>query len=408
MKNFLKILIPFLIISCSSTDENQKIPNFIQEENITVYPLDSEADSVLLVKDKEFGDTENIFFSSMGEFTIDDSGRVYIADAGWGSRSLHVYNPNGSYLKKIAGEGKGPAEFLSLSHLQYQPDIICFYDSELFRLNYFDTNSLEYTGSASVNPQKWQHIAEISTKRPQEFFIQPGNNLIASFEEPIRVENSPNPSKSYYRLDADFNIISENLVNLKAKKFIHATKTRTLGNVVLRAMKHFPFFERHFFIPTNDGYFYTVDSKYFLIKKYDDKGNFIGGFYYPYKAPEVTRDHALKNTSESTEDIARNVELPERWPAINSIYLDDENRFWISTIRESEEYFQWYVLVESGELLAKFRLPGDRYAHPDSPQNFIIIKDGYFYKKEKDTETGEESIVRYKINFKKITYLMDD
>lgn len=401
MMNFFKILFPIIIIGCSSPGKKQVIPNFIKEENITIYSLNSEADTVLFVKDKEFGDTNEIFYASMGEFTIDDSGRVYIADAGWGSRSLHVYNPNGSYLKKIAGEGKGPAEFLDMSDLQYQSNTIFFYDSELYRLNYFNTNSVEYTGSASVNPQKWQHIAEISTKRPQEFFIQPGNNIIASFEEPIRIENSENPSKIYFRLDADFNVISENLVKLKAKKFIHATKTRTLGTVILRSMKHFPFFERHFFIPTNNGYFYTVDSKYFLIKKYDDKGNFISGFYYPYKAPEVTRDDALKNTSESIEDIARNVELPERWPAINSIFFDDENRFWISTFTESDEYFQWWVLKESGELLAKFRLPGDRYAHPDNPQNHIIIKDGYFYKKEKDTETGEETIVRYKINFKK-------
>jgi hypothetical protein len=164
-------------------------------------------------------------------------------------------------------------------------------------------------------------------------------------------------------------------------------------------MKHFPFFERQFFIPSQNDFFYTVDSKHFLVKKYDSLGNYISSFYYPYKSPEVTREQALKLAGEMVEDIAKNVELPDTWPAINSIHLDDENRFWISTITDSEEYFQWWVLEESGELLGTFRRTGDRNQDPASLENFVVIRKGYFYTREEIGDTGQHEIVRYKIVF---------
>ncbi|MDR9419940.1 hypothetical protein [Gracilimonas sp.] len=61
-----------------------------------------------------------------------------------------------------------------------------------------------------------------------------------------------------------------------------------------------------------------------------------------------------------TESIAEQVELPGTWPVVNSIFLDDEHRFWVSTITKSDEYFQWWVLEETGEIIARFKWPGVR------------------------------------------------
>lgn len=138
MKTLYKLLL-IALVGCSAQEPNE-VYEFEGLDNVQVFSSNASSDTLLLTKDKTFGDTEEVFYASMGEFTVDDSGRVYIADAGWGSRSLHVYNPDGSYLEKIAGEGKGPAEFLSLSNLQYHSGGSCFMTvscSELYGIQQF-------------------------------------------------------------------------------------------------------------------------------------------------------------------------------------------------------------------------------------------------------------------------------
>lgn len=239
----------------------------------------------------------------------------------------------------------------------------------------------------------------ISGKRSHDYYLEEGNTIIAAFQKPPSVDNSSIRKKQYYRLNSDLQVMSEQLAELDAKRFVFSKSEENVGNTRARFMKHFPFFERHFFIPAQNNHFYTVDSRDFLVKKFDSLGNYMHAFYHPYTSPEVTREDALKSTNDFTESIAEQIELPEYWPAFNAIFLDDENRFWVSTITESDEYFQWWVLEESGEPIAKFKWPGDHYQDPANLDNHILVKDGYFYQREEDEQNDQVSIVRYKIEF---------
>jgi len=371
--------------------------SFGELENVKVFTENITPDSVVLTNAKEFGDNEEVFFASMGDFTVDDSGRVYIADAGWGSRSLYVFNAEGSHLKKIAGEGKGPGEFLNLSNLQYRSGSILFYDSQMQRIMIYSTDSLQLEKTVLTDAQKWQSNSDLEMKRPHEFYLDEGNNVIAEFQEPPQANKSGIRKKYYYRLNSELELISEQLVELNAKKFAHSESPQNVGDTQVRLMKHFPFFERHFIIPTQADHFFIVDSREFLIKRYDGQGNYQDAFYYPYIAPDVTREDAMQSVNEMVKSIASDIDLPDKWPAINNIYLDDESRFWVSTITESHKYFRWWVLDESGELLARFTMPGDKYQDPASKQNKVIVKDGYLYQQEKDEKTNQWKVVRYEI-----------
>ncbi|TVQ03151.1 MAG: hypothetical protein EA359_10220 [Balneolaceae bacterium] len=81
--------------------------------------------------------------------------------------------------------------------------------------------------------------------------------------------------------------------------------------------------------------------------------------------------------------------MPEIWPALNSMQVDDENRLWISTIVEDFDIYEWWLLEESGELITRFEWPRDELIE--------VVRNGYMYTRETDEETGLQQIVRYKI-----------
>lgn len=402
MKNSIFLFLILSIVSCSDSDSSEvqsEQPDFSISDRLTVHPAVEKADTLQLIRYTKFGDTEDVFYSSLSEFAVDDSGRVYVADSGWGSRSLHIYNPDGSYVMKLAGEGKGPGEFLSLSNLQFNSGNIMFYDSELKRIKLFSVDPPELSKTILVENLSVGEGVNRLLKDPTEINLESDGNFLVGFEETPRVENAGNRLKSYFRLDSDFNVISENLINIKAREFTHSNQEQNTGNVQFRIMKDFPFFARNFFVSSQEGEFYTVETRHFMIREYDKDGDYVSGFYHPFNSPKVTRQDAFNSINELAEDLAKNVDLPAFWPVVNSITVDDENRFWVSANTENEDYFEWWVLEESGELKAKFRLPGNRYQQPGGRDN-MVVKNGYFYKREVDPVAQTSSIIKYKIQFK--------
>ncbi len=51
-------------------------------------------------------------------------------------------------------------------------------------------------------------------------------------------------------------------------------------------------------------------------------------------------------------------EFPETFPVIDKLMVDDDNRIWVAVpAGEQLEYYEWWILKESGELLVKLVLP---------------------------------------------------
>lgn len=81
--------------------------------------------------------------------------------------------------------------------------------------------------------------------------------------------------------------------------------------------------------------------------------------------------------------------MPEYWPAINNLIIDDENRLWISTIVDDFDIYEWWILEKSGEVITRFEWPRD---YP-----IEVVKCGYMYTRETNEKTGLEEVVRYRI-----------
>ncbi|MFD2532841.1 6-bladed beta-propeller [Gracilimonas halophila] len=100
-------------------------------------------------------------------------------------------------------------------------------------------------------------------------------------------------------------------------------------------------------------------------------------------------DYSSQRLNEySTEDYSfhRSI-LIETWKI-------DENRIWVAVpVGTDSDTYEWWILQESGELLAKLKLPRD--------QPIYDIKDGHLYSKGTNEETGDEFVVKYRIELYK-------
>ncbi|MTI89417.1 MAG: 6-bladed beta-propeller [Balneolaceae bacterium] len=393
------LFIGILISRCNREHKiDPEVQVYAEDEKLTVFKSDIKADTVYLIKDQFFGDIEDYYFSVMGDFTVDDSGRVYIADGAWGSRSLHVFSPDGSYVTQIAGEGKGPGEFLSLYQMQYRDGKLLYNDGEQFRLNLYDTETLELEEIIATDPEKWSMIDDIQGFNVRSVYLISRNRFLVGFELPVFQAKSKKREEKFYYTDRSFELDSNQVYKHQADVFVSSNIKRKGSKHNYVVIKNFPFFERSLLVLTSDGHVFTARTGEFLINEHDAKGNYLRSFYYPTPKVPVSRENAMAISNDLTEDIARDVELPEHWPVLNKLYVDDEDRLWVSTFTEGD-YYKWYVLERSGKLIARFNWPGKRNRDSNSLKNKTIIKDGYFYKREEDPDTGQKMVVRYKIEF---------
>ncbi|MDR8393828.1 hypothetical protein NC796_21930 [Aliifodinibius sp. S!AR15-10] len=153
--------------------------------------------------------------------------------------------------------------------------------------------------------------------------------------------------------------------------------------------------------PSGDDNIYLARTKHFLIEKLDPNGNYIRAFYYPVKrkkfspqdAIQATEEKYVEYVSEWRVSVIKNADeenIPDKWPALNTMLIDDKNRIWASLIVNNEEVYQWWVLENSGKLIVRFTWPRSR--------SIEVVKDGYLYAKKTDEETGLAKVVRYRID----------
>jgi hypothetical protein len=155
---------------------------------------------------------------------------------------------------------------------------------------------------------------------------------------------------------------------------------------------YLPFYGKLLMNLSDDNNIYTAWSENFLIKVYNQDGEYRYAFYYPYE--RVPLSQASSKEAEIPKYFVENIsqmELPETWPALHSMKTNSKNRLWISTIVKNMNVYQWWVLNQKGRLLARFTWPRSR--------KIEIIKNGYLYAKQKDAK-GVPRIVKYKVQMR--------
>lgn len=102
------------------------------------------------------GDDE-LVFSTIRSFTVDDHGRLFVRDLGQGIR---VFGPDGSYLRTLARQGRGPGEVTSVVAMTYGSGMLVVWDNGNRRISIWN-DALEFVTSFST-PRQWPAYDEAS------------------------------------------------------------------------------------------------------------------------------------------------------------------------------------------------------------------------------------------------------
>ena len=167
--NFLLTFLIGALCSCTPTDnEHFEVPEYISDmNNVVIFsPKDIEnADTIRLIKDQEFGDSDDLFFANVRGFITDDSGRLYIWDIAPGTLTIHLFSSNGDYITSLGRKGRGPGEFNSICCLNVRSNDLHVVDQSLSRVTVYSTDSLDLLETVSIDQSSLNSAAQIEGKR---------------------------------------------------------------------------------------------------------------------------------------------------------------------------------------------------------------------------------------------------
>lgn len=391
------LLVLVIIAGCSHNEciQNEELPEYIEGiENLRLFPVDVETPySIDLIKETIFESNDEIFWGGyIRRIAVDNNDRVYLAVVNSNNVDLYIYEPDGSFSEKRKLKGRGMGEFEDISSLEIWDKKLLVFGANLQKFAIFSIADFSLINESLVSKDligRDDMLAGtlrgfgMKVNNKGDMFIKMSSLSLNKQDELAKV--------IYHKIKADGSILPDRVLELDDFKLYYPTN----GNFPIQM----PFIRSKRVAFSGNGYFYTIWTEDFLVKRYDSRGKYLGAYYYPLKKQPLNINKLEVNSSQRR--ILNNYNLPESWQAVRTIETDNKNRLWVSTITESERHFKWWVIDQSGEIIAKFTLEGNRNTISPMSVPLIKIKNNHFYKLERDIEKGIERIVKYRINLNK-------
>jgi hypothetical protein len=393
MKKIIPGILLFVLCAGCSNNHSPALPKrFKSLKNLKIYSLNQHPDTVHLKRQQIFGNTKKVPIGRLTDVAVDSSGRVYIADGK--TKTIKAYKPNGQFVTTLGRQGKGPGEFLEIRNIQIAKNELYVYDIVLQRISVFSLDSLTYDQTISIASNRNQ-FKKVSDAYLGHLYVRKDGTFLMGFTNGVPTQNVSDWKKVekpaiYYLLDSKGQINSKNLFKKRVAIDVWVPPPRQVKHARPTVNMYLPFYGKLLMNLSDDNNIYTAWSENFLIKVYNQDGEYRYAFYYPYE--RVPLSQASSKEAEIPKYFVENMsqmELPQTWPALHSLKIDSKNRLWISTIVKNQKVYQWWVLNKKGNLLARFTWPRDKPIE--------IIKKGHVYTKEKNPKTGVQQIIRYKI-----------
>ncbi|MCC5940076.1 MAG: 6-bladed beta-propeller [Balneolaceae bacterium] len=413
VKKITLILALFFGVICCTTEEVKKVPDHLGdlEQLIIIQPNSEpeyEIDFIHSAEIEHSSATNNWFVDWSDEFwafsggdfwfaglEIDDSGRIYVGNSR--EKTIQVFDSDGSFLTETGGEGRGPGEFSGITEIKIKNNQLFAFDFLQFRTTFYSLDPLNVAEVKNAYLSRDPNIAELTGWLSNGFKLIDDERFLVRYVDEFPNANIDTPNYNldktrlgrYYIVNREGEVESELLFELKNLKNITADiEGRHIWNI-----GPVPFLNQPLVSISDDGHIISANSDESLIKMVDSNGDYLRSFYIPMEKKSLIRDEILNmydDAGEATLHLLQNAELPETWPALADILMDDENRLWIATIPESEELvYEWWLIQDTGALLATFRWPGNR--------SIEKINNGYLYTRETEESTGIQTIVKYRI-----------
>jgi len=402
-----RLIIAFMIIVCStcSQPENESILNEFQEiKNLSVYSADTKSTHIIfLIKDTVYRESDEIIIGKLGEIAVDRLGLVFIADTH--KQVINVFEPDGKLINQIGREGRGPGEFSSIKSLIVRENRLYVHDFHQNRVNVFSLDSLQEEKTILLAKSRRDYSALVGAySLTSEFIVGNRNTYFAKFLTNRTTNNSKRVIWQNIEIKGLLYLLDHNGgISRKLLEFTDTVYTIIpYNNLPAMEFPLTPFYGKAFTLLSSENIIYFIEPDHFLVKIYSPSGAYLHAFHYPLEKIPLTRASAINiGVSElgtsNPELFINNMDsivLPEFWPVLTDMKIDDEDRLWIATTVEDMSFYEWWILQKDGELITRFEWPRD------VPIEVII--NGYIYTRETEKETGLQQIVRYRIEFEEV------
>ncbi len=366
---------------------SNEIPKNIREiENINVFPVDAEpSHSIKLIPIHKYGDTEEPYIGFVLRAIEDINGKLIIwtVNSSNYKQSVYIFHSDGTFYKNLGRNGRGPGEYLHISRIHAKNDKIYVQDGTNKWLNEYSTT--DYSFVKTIRFETWKSSRDLNFA-----FVEPrmDGNFFTAF-----MDFGPR----FGRTNVEYQIMDSTGNTLNDEPIILPDAFKIDAETSFQPKMPLGFMGGSITSLTTEDEIYYINTHDFLIKKFDQKGEYQSSIYYPIERLPLDLDGYVKKQlfSHDSRDIKKafasmNLELPKEFSGVERMVVDDENRIWVALLNGSNsEYYQWWILKKTGELLAKLKLPRE--------QQIYDIKNGYLYSKKKNEETDDEYVVKYKI-----------
>lgn len=411
--SIIGLIFTFLIFSCTGEKAREK-PNQSKQSK----PLRESTDSPISNKsatdvkppyqitfdeEQRFGTTDSIVVGDIATFAVDKKNRLFIADED--QTTVHVFNPNGGYVTSLGGQGKGPGEF---SYISFNTQVIIFSDNlyvtdtaNFFphRAQVFSLNDFSFSHTMKlIAVNKNAYGEQLQGYYPFQIYPRDGGKFLVSYRRtPINYQDSTSYVR-YFIQDSTASITRGPILEQKDRtNLIYLVEE---ARVPYLAIESFPFFSKSLLVVSENDEIYTATSKKFEINIHTPAGEYVRSFNHPFSNKSFSKSaiidyfNKINYKSKLGDGVVENMikeadNLPETWPALETMFFDDKNRLWISTIIDDNKAYEWWVLKKTGEVITKFEWPRD--------EPIRTVKNDYMYTLETEKETDIQRIIRYKV-----------
>jgi hypothetical protein len=272
------------------------------------------------------GESDEVFFQRVSDFTRHPDGRFFVLDSG--QRKVFIFDANGNYLSAFGREGRGPMEFEQPIHIFITGNILYIYDIGSFTLKSFaekEPLQWDFIKSISANPQTSEGRASFPVR------VQPaGANLFTStFGQSFSLTNNQETAPhKLITFDENGTMQHEHSITLPPNQMIMVRN----DNMVMIQSQPLGYSIIDYTAP--NGYYYAAynSSTEFLRLNLTD----------PDAIPEVWAAPALPTRPNTPAEIARALEnlegemlsqardgIPELRPYFSHFVVCDADRLWI-------------------------------------------------------------------------------
>lgn len=396
--SLLSILtIGLLLIGCTS-ERSKKVPTDLKDiDNLSVFTDINPSYKIALKPDITYSDTSKLLMGPIiKDLAVTSKGFVCILD--FAQKKVHIFNSSGKYIESIGQEGRGPGEFLYITSVEVRNNEIHVLDLLQSKISIFSLKKFKHERDINISIKDskpdWLLRAQRNglNYRPNNFFILTNGYYLIVFSD-TGVANSSNLFQRTYEFS---------LFNTEKNKYIHhnVLSAKWTGQVLINEVENSVWFNVPYKRSTQydyaNGLIVSNWTENYSFKFYDKEGKYKRAYYYPSKPIELKEEDVVsyyKNASDETIDAIRNDTLPDNWPAVRSVVLDNKHRLWVSTFTNNIKQCEWSVFAKSGKLLAKFHWP----IH----MKLFKVKNNYAYALKR-LNNGLPRVMRYKVVLTKL------